>query len=175
MEIWKDIKGYEGLYQVSNRGNVKRINRIVKSKHGNKKMKDIVMKQEINKSNYMTIGLTKEGKRKHFNVSRLVAINFIENIYGKKEVNHINGNKHDNSSENLEWVTKRENMNHAKKNGLMRIGEKHGRSKLKDFDVLEIRELYLTGCYSQRAIAKKYNVTQSAICSILNNKVWKHI
>jgi len=114
MEIWKDIKNYEGLYQVSNTGKVKSLGRIA-IKNGNNKPN--IWKEKIltgsSKSNYPKVGLRKDNQQVTFNIHKLVAEAFIPNINNKPFVNHKNGIKTDNGVENLEWVTHQENMQHA--------------------------------------------------------------
>jgi hypothetical protein len=101
MENWIDIKDYEGLYQISNLGRIKsiRTNRY--------------LKPSINDNGYYRVGLSKDNKCKHYKVHRLVAIHFIPNVPGSNLVNHINGDKGDNTVMNLEWVTHRENICHG--------------------------------------------------------------
>lgn len=110
-EIWKDIKGYEGLYQVSNLGNVKSLNynhkNIVKN-----------LKPTLYFKRYKAVSLFNNKKKKVFLVHRLVALTFIPNYENKPFVNHIDGNKFNNKLENLEWVTNSENQKHAHKIGL---------------------------------------------------------
>lgn len=108
-EIWKDIPGYEGLYQVSNLGMVKRI-KILSRKEQR------IIKQYADRSGYMTVYLYNgEGTRGFFLVHRLVAKVFVPNPWKKKEVNHIDGNKSNNTFDNLEWSTRSENILHASK------------------------------------------------------------
>lgn len=102
-EIWKDIPNYEGLYQVSNFGNVRN------------KYKKI---SQFNNKGYLCVSLYKNNKKSNLRVHRLVAQAFIENKNNKKEVNHIDGNKHNNCVCNLEWVTSKENKEHAVEIGL---------------------------------------------------------
>ena len=123
-EIWKDIAGYEGLYQISSLGRVKSLGN--KSNH----KKPIILKQSL-VMQYLCVGLTKNSKGKMYKVHRLVADAFIPNPKNKPQVNHINGNKIDNRVENLEWNTESENLKHAFKNGLKKqyIGSENSRSK----------------------------------------------
>ena len=116
-EIWKDIKGYEGYYQVSNLGNVRSLDRVGRT---GKNLKGRVLKQKTTKG-YNMVGLYKDGKQKHKTVSRLVAKAFVNNPDKKPEVNHIDENKQNNKADNLEWVTAKENSNHGTRP--KRIGE----------------------------------------------------
>lgn len=107
-EIWKDIKGYKGLYQVSNYGNIISFKRYKKGK-----------RLKLNyKNGYLYIKLHKDIKRKSFRIHRLVAIHFIDNPLNKEQVNHKDGNKRNNYYKNLEWATNQENVNHAWSIGL---------------------------------------------------------
>lgn len=109
-EVWKDIQGYEGLYKVSNKG------RILSSQTDSKK--STVRKLGWNTKGYQTVNLSKNGKIKTLMVHRIVANAFIDNPLGKKQVNHIDGNKKNNCVENLEWCTNGENQTHAYRIGL---------------------------------------------------------
>ena len=110
-EIWKDIKGYEGFYQVSNQGRVRSVEReICKSNNMKQISKSYILKFEKGKG-YNYVHLFKNGTRKRMAVHRLVAIAFIPNPDNKPEVDHINTIKIDNRVENLRWVTPKENMN----------------------------------------------------------------
>lgn len=109
-EIWKDVPDYDGLYQVSNIGNVKRITQNIKCKNGaTKVIRGKKMKQTSNIYQYVI--LTKNCIQKHHAVHRLVAQAFIPNPENKPCIDHINTIKTDNRVENLRWVTKKENMN----------------------------------------------------------------
>jgi len=104
MEIWKQIIGYEDLYEISNLGNVKSLQKGFK--------KEKLLKNRHNDSGYVRVDLRSNSKSKTIYTHRLVAIHFIPNNDNKLQVNHINGNKSDNRVENLEWVSNTENQCH---------------------------------------------------------------
>lgn len=110
MEIWKDVTGYEGLYQVSNTGKVKTLQKQVGRKETEK-----IMKANKVWTGYLRIGLRKNGKTKNTYIHRIVAQEFIENPEHKPIINHKNGNRQDNRVENLEWCTFGENSRASKK------------------------------------------------------------
>lgn len=124
VEVWADIEGFEGYYQVSNLGNVRSLDRtIVQSNNKIRHFKGRILKQKIDKDGYATVMLRKrtEGVRKSVTVHRLVAEAFIPNLDNKPTINHRNGIKTDNSAQNLEWSTHRENTTHAIRTGLIDI------------------------------------------------------
>jgi len=119
-EIWKDIDGYDGIYQVSNLGRVKSLERTVNSScrvGGVRTIKEKIFK-EVTKNRYVYISLSNNGIDKKHYVHRLVATAFIPNLEHRKEVNHKNGIKSDNRIENLEWATPSENQKHSYDTGL---------------------------------------------------------
>lgn len=123
-EIWKDIKGYEGLYQVSNFGNVKSLDRYIINKNGDKQYFPGKYLTQGVSDNYLKVTLSKSNKQRTFRVHILVARAFIPNPENKPEVNHIDGNKKNNKVNNLEWNTRSENELHAYKNGLAKPSDK---------------------------------------------------
>lgn len=112
---WKPIKNYEGLYEISNDGRVRRVAGWYSNhgyRHATGKLKQSCVK------GYMDVSLYKNGKKSRYKVHRLVADAFIPNPKCYPQVNHIDGNKKNNKVENLEWVTQGQNMKHARDNGL---------------------------------------------------------
>ena len=107
-EVWKDVKGYEGLYKVSNTGKVKSFQR----------NREKLLSDKYYENGYLRASLSKNNEKKKVLIHRLVAETFIPNPENKPEVNHIDGNKKNNNASNLEWCTRCENVKHAWKTGL---------------------------------------------------------
>lgn len=124
-EIWKDIKGYEGLYQVSNLGRVKRLKRAVRNNvYGGMRIVDEkILSATDNGHGYKLIGLRKDGGRKNHYVHRLVATAFIDNPHDFHYVNHIDRDRSNNVVDNLEWCTQLENISHSVENMKKRKSE----------------------------------------------------
>jgi hypothetical protein len=180
VEVWKDVSGYEGKYQVSDFGRVKSLARIVESRKGifgNKR--EILLKPTKNKKGYLRVKLcivkNEVSSEKNFYVHSLVLNSFLENPLNKPQVNHKNGIKDDNRVDNLEWATGSENVIHSLENKLKvpQKGSEHGMSKLTEKEVLEIRTIGRTKTLKE--VAKIYNVDMSLISLILLNKIWIHI
>ena len=158
-EVWKDIEGYEGLYQVSTCGNIKSLAKPRKNGNGRCYIqKEKLLKQSFTSTGYKKVELYKDGKRKSFKVHRLVAIAFIPNPDNKPEVNHIDGNKINNNIDNLEWVTSSENTIHAYETGLS--------PNKKELDEIRIIELYNKGT-SKEEISRIFDVSNVVIARIL--------
>lgn len=168
MEIWKSVKGFEGKYEVSNKGNVRSVERIIVNSLGVKKIyKSHIMKPSLTKSGYFNFVLRENGKKFNYRLNRMVADAFIPNINNKPYVNHKNGNKTNNEVENLEWVTGSENTKHAYNNKLIT----HFR-KLSKEDVEKIRKIYVFNSkeYSIPKLSKMFNCSKTSIWNVINNK-----
>lgn len=118
MEIWKDIKGYEGLYQVSNTGKIKSLERLRRNHSKTQLVEEKIKNARKDPQGYLMLDLYKDNKPKTIRVHRLVAETFISNPDEKDTVNHIDGNKENNDISNLEWSTFEEQNNHFYKNNL---------------------------------------------------------
>lgn len=129
MEQWKDVVGYEGVYQVSNIGNVRTVQREVWNGKGYVLLLSHPTKQVLNNKGYPCVYLRKNHTTFYTSVHRLVAKAFIPNPKNKPQVNHINGIKTDNRVENLEWCTSGENQAHAWRIGLQKVRVKAGKPK----------------------------------------------
>ncbi|MHB8096079.1 MAG: NUMOD4 domain-containing protein [Erysipelotrichaceae bacterium] len=168
-EIWKDVKNFEGLYQISNLGNVKSL----KKMHGVLLKEERILKPSLSKHGYRKVNLCKCSKFTYIVVSRLVAINFIDNPYNKPQVNHIDGIKTNDNVNNLEWCTASENLIHAYKTGLKNShGENHSGHKLINEQILLIRN---TNNISNREIARLYNISPASVTNIKKHKSWNHL
>ncbi len=168
IEEWKDVIGYEGLYQVSNYGRVKSLGRYVNSGHPGSKPRfkpEKILTTKYHPEGYIQNEFYKDGKKILRKVHRLVAIAFLGN-HEDMVVNHIDGNKSNHRLDNLEWCTTSENHLHAYSTGLKvsKKGEKHHRSKLTDEQALNIKQL--KGKLSQRKIAIMYGVSQTVVTRI---------
>lgn len=116
-EVWRDITGYEGYYQVSSEGRVKSLERTFIDKSGRKQtVKERILKPGMDRGGYLIVDLCDGGKRKRFKVHRLVCQAFHDNPENKPCVNHIDENKTNNAASNLEWSTAKENCNHGTRN-----------------------------------------------------------
>lgn len=154
-ERWKDVKGYEGIYIVSDQATVKRLPR---TDVLGKRYKERIVKGVVNHDGYIRIGLTKDGKETKRFLHRIVLEAFcpLEDYKGW-EINHKNLNKKDNRLTNLEWVTHKENMEHASKNGVFANMEYKGKTvMIKD---LETGEIF----HSPKEASKKFGVCVGTI------------
>jgi hypothetical protein len=176
-EIWKDIPSYEGLYQASNFGNIKSLDKLVGSGIKNQSQvlrKGKIMIKTIDRYGYYKLTLYKNKSQKNFTIHRLVALSFLQKVANKESINHKNGIKTDNRVCNLEWCTNMENINHGVKNKLFDFGENHHKSTLKINDLIEIKLKYIPKKYSSLKLAKEFNVTKQTILNILHNRTRKY-
>lgn len=173
-EVWKDIKGYEGYYQVSNLGSVKSLERKEVNSIGVlKSYESKVLKDVDNGRGYSQIRLYKNGKGITVKIHKLVAESFLENPRGLIEINHIDGNKKNNSVENLEWITRKENISHAIELGLFKNnGAYNINSKLTFEEAEEIRDRYSMGNITQKELANEFDIDRSQISLIVNHKAY---
>lgn len=170
-ELWKDIIGYEGLYQVSDMGKVRSLPR-----KGSPRLN--ILRGGIDSSGYPIVGLVKnKGEKPNTTkVHRLVAIHFILNPLNLPEVNHKFGIKTDNRSSQLEWCTHQTNIAHAFEVGLKsQVGSKCPRAILNDEKVLNIRKIFSSSTLTQKQLSIIYGVSVSAIKGITSKRNWSHL
>lgn len=176
-ELWRDIPGYEGLYQISCFGRVKSLARNVYN-HANKSAyyvsKEKIKKPAVHRQGYLYVYLCKDSKPKKFYIARLVASSFCEGEYGDLEVNHKDLNKQNNFYTNLEWITPKDNVRHSFKNGQRKIlkGPLNPAAVLNWNKVRSIRKDYFSGMkYSD--VEKKYKITSGNLSHIIKFTTWK--
>lgn len=162
-EVWKPIEGYEEFYEISNLGRVK-------SKRKFKYTFREILLSPVIRSGYYVVGLYDSSKKcKMHLLHRLIAIAFIPKIIGKNTINHIDGNKLNNSIDNLEWCTQPENVEHARRTGLMKeYEETHHNASLTNKQVLEIYHSNL----SHKELSYLYKVSQGVISKIKTGAKW---
>lgn len=180
-EIWKVIPDTNELYEASNLGRIKRAEGFVaNNKKGGLRKVGGILSQKTKSNNYKEVNLYVEkqnGKSRY--VHRLVVSAFLGKIEKGLEVNHIDGVKSNNNIKNLEILSASDNMKHSyhilKNKNTSFKGEAHGYSKLKNEDVLKIREMYSNGMMPKEINFTYSNVSYGTICSICYRNTWKHI
>ena len=171
MEIWKKAVGYSS-YEVSNLGRIKTFN-------WKNTGREAIMKPALDGSGYLrTVMKDDNGVSKTIKVHRIVLNTFdFNDNYKTLEVNHKDGNKSNNNIENLEWVTRHQNIQHCIDNNLQYIlkGEEIGNSILKEKDVIYIRQNFKPRVYTRKMLANKFGVSEATIKDILSYRSWKHL
>ena len=176
-EVWKDIKGYEGHYQISNIGRVKSLARMRFGKGGClSPLKERILKQKTSKSGYKSVHLRCMDYQSHPTIHRIVAEAFIDNPDNKPTVNHIDANKENNHVDNLEWITQSQNTRYAfLKGNKSQKGEKNNMAKLTMEKVKEIRKFKEENDHlSQQQIADHFNLKRENVKDIINYKTWNY-
>jgi len=167
-EQWKDVVGYEGLYQVSDMGRVKSLVR-------KNRRTEIILKCSADEDGYLRVGLKPpRHSQQFFYVHRLVLEAFVGPQPPTMRCRHLDGNPKHNLLKNLRWGTYIENEGDKRKHGTVSIGSHRPLAKLTDIDVIEIKTLATKGI-SQRKIAAKFNVCQHTICQVINKQTWRHV
>ncbi|HYH66061.1 MAG TPA: NUMOD4 motif-containing HNH endonuclease [Urbifossiella sp.] len=166
-EEWRPVVGFEGWYEVSSAGRMRRVMPARGTRAGR------IVGTSLNWIGYPVATLSVNGVAKAKFVHVLVAEAFLGPCPEKHEVNHINGVKADASVGNLEYTTHGGNMAHALRMGLLPFGEQHCVSKLTEVDVREIRRL--RGQVSSRELGERYSVGQPNIVMIWTRRSWRHL
>ena len=183
-EIWKDVEGYEGLYQVSNLGRVKSLEKIDASGH---RLKEIIMKADTSNGRYLRVSFYKDKKNRVFSIHRLVAKAFIPNPNDLPCVNHKDENTFNNCASNLEWCTQKYNCNYGTRN--KRISNKTTGTRYNRKDLSKpILQYTIDGQFvkewpSSSEIQRQLNYNNSSIAKCCNEKphfntaygfIWKY-
>lgn len=168
--MWKPVYEYEGVYEVDDSGNIKRIAAARGAKPGR------ILKQTNHNHGYLSVVLSNKNKKKSCLVHRIVYEAFFGPIPDNKEINHKDGNKKNNNINNLDCVTSTENNNHAVDIGLVNnTGENNPMAKLTEDKVKKIKLLYKPREYGYKRIAKDVGVTWECVRDIVKGYTWKHI
>lgn len=169
---WKDAKGYEGIYEISNKG-------VIRNVHTGK-----LIYGTINSRGYVRASLTKNGFKKNVSVHILVAQSFVDNPHNKPYVNHKDGIRTNNDANNLEWCTQKENVNHAIETGIWWTNSKNPKrkrdnhklpDKLTDDQVRDVRNNYDGSSESIHKMANKYNVPYNRVYKIVKYLTYKTV
>lgn len=165
-EKWRRVRGWP--YIVSNRG------RVVRHGAAQGTFTGKILKPKISKTGYAKLCLRRDGDKWYARIHRLVADAFIGPCPPGHQINHIDGDKLNNRSDNLEWATQAENMAHAAEVGLRPRGEGHKRSKLNEQKVREIRARHAAG-ENYRQLARAFNIDPSVTRRVVRREAWKHV
>ena len=168
MEIWKSVVGFEGYYSVSNTGIVKADKRTL---HNGQRRNEKVLSPSKKYNGYRQVSLCRNGTTKYVSIHILVLEAFVGPKPDGCEAMHLDGNRSNNSVDNLAWGTHKENMSHQRKHGTALIGERHWKARLTEDQIRQIRN----DDRSQTVIAKEYGVLQCHISDIKNRVRWGHV
>ncbi len=177
IEIWKDIQGYEKLYQVSNLGEVTSLTRICEQWNGRnwceRMLEGKTRKQGNMPGGYKNVTLCKDGKLKTFWVHVLVLEAFVGKCPKDMECCHKDGNAGNNNLDNLQWGTPKKNQADRHEHGTANTS--NGRDRMNPEKVLAIRRDYISGSFTQMELSSKYEVSRITIYNIVHNKTWKNL
>lgn len=174
--MWRDIVGFEGVYQVSSTGSVRSVTRTTVGRFGFQTRKGVMRKLSVHRDGYIKVTLYKGGKRNYRQVHRLVGAAFVENKNGKPEINHKDGNKKNNDHTNLEWCDESHNMQHAYSTGLLVAvtGVNNGAAKLTEQQVNLVVMLRREGKLL-RQIAEQVGCPESTVRKIYSGHTWSSV
>lgn len=167
-EKWKLVAGYDGAYEVSDRG---RVRSIARNDRLGRMVGGIYLKPQKHYAGYPKVGLSKNGYSKQYFIHRLVLEAFVGPCPDGMEACHGNGVPSDNRLKNLRWDTASKNYKDRVKHGTCNAGERHGMAKLCDLDVYLIRNVQAKQC----DIAKFFDINSSMVCLIRKGQRWTHV
>lgn len=173
MENWKPVPGWEGIYEVSDLGRLRRIVGGTGTKPGR------VMNPAVGSNGYVLAHFRYKGRQHSRTLHGLVAEAFIGPRPSKFEVNHIDGDKTNNRAANLEYVSRRDNLIHSYKylgrSRNSKPGQENHKAKLTEGDVLAIRSRYAAGGETHQSLADEYGVHQTVIGQLIRRVTWRHV
>lgn len=169
MSNWRSVIGYEGMYEISENGDVRSLDRIISS---GARRKGRVLKFTGKKARYRQVGLSKNNRVKVCDVHRLVAQSFIGPCPVGKQVRHKNGLSKDNRKVNLGYATPKENTLDKFQHGTMLSGERHPNARMREGDVHRIRDLLCCG-EMQKAIVAHLQLTKAQVNHVASGTRWK--
>ncbi|MCY0910840.1 NUMOD4 domain-containing protein [Massilia antarctica] len=176
-ETWKAIPGCEAFYEASDLGRVRSLDRLITTSTGKARLsRGRVLIPQLTGRRYPAVSISLNGAVKSISIHRMVARTFLPNPKLFPEINHIDGNRENNATSNLEWCTRAQNNDHAIDTGLKPPvkGQDHGRAVLTEVNVLEIRARHSKG-ESMKHLACIFSVSTQSIHGIVRRKYWKHI
>lgn len=176
-ELWKDVPGYEGFYQVSDHGRVKALSRVIQRRAGRRatwteqRWPEHIMHTSLH-SRYAKVGLhNRERQAKHYNVNVLVLLTFIGPCPPGHQACHNDGNKHNNRLSNLRWDTPKNNHADKRQHGTHLLGETKPQAKLTEQQVRAIRD----DIRPHETIARDFGIALSNVWLIKARRSWKHV
>lgn len=165
IEVWKDIPGFEGWYQVSDQGQVRSLDRYVNAKLGAKKLvRGQILIHGFDTDLYWKVGLWRNGEVETWKVHSLVLLAFVGPMPDGLQTRHLNGNKDHNHLGNLKYGTVLENSEDRTQHGTQVSGETHGRHKISDLEAWAIK--FATGMFTQKVLGEMFGVKQAQVSSI---------
>lgn len=175
IEAWKDVVGYEGFYQVSDRGGVRSVDRWAKGSGSPYLLRGKLLRLVDHSARYKQVNLWRHGKLTQVLVHRLVLEAFVGPPPDEdSEGCHNNGRRYDNRLGNLRWDTRRGNARDMRKHGTAQVGERQHMAKLTEDDVRRIRRMSDDGI-PQRVIAHRHKVCQMTVSLVVRRVTWTHV
>lgn len=173
-EIWKDIEGFEGIYQISNLGQVKSLEKIDRCPNGGLFTRPEIIMKQSDSDGYKRVQLYKDGKSKQKLIHRLVCEHFVENPENKSEVHHIDFDKSNNYYLNLRWSTSKENVNYTVEAGRKHnLSNNHHNAKITLNEAIKIKEMIKDGIRVVD-IHKQLSISINIIQNIKSKNSWKN-
>lgn len=174
METWKEIPGYEGIYEASDLGRIRSVDRIRPHfRAGTRLLRGKVLRTNVHSNGYHSVCLADGASVKRYLVHRLIAAAFLTSDPGADHVDHIDSDRSNNAAVNLQWVSCKANNELTAARGRSTFGEKNAQAKLTDDEVRAIRQTARWGNF--RRLANQYGVSVSTVSLIARGDRWGHL